>query len=65
MSVRLNFEGKKEGRCRREKNGENVAGRLLNGRFMCFYAYAVRLCAYTYVHLYIHNRSFQWTTTYE
>ena len=51
MCVRLNFEGK-EGRktYEREKNEENVAGRLLNGRLMFLYICYVCMYVCMFVH---------------
>lgn len=58
---------RKEGRRTREKYRENVAGRLLNGRFMCFCAYATRVCVCVSmcVRVCTYNIFSSRTTTYE
>ncbi len=64
MSVWI-LKERKEGRRMRERKAEKTfAGRLLNGRFMCFCAYAThRMCIRVYVCTY--SLSSWRTTTYE
>lgn len=64
VSVWILKERKEGRRTREKKHRENVAGRLLNGRFICFCAYAthVCLCACLCVRICMYNLS-SWRTT--